>query len=55
MSASRIVLIVLCSLAFAACGQSGPLYLPGDPSDIQEAPPPVPPPETDDDEDDAAP
>jgi len=26
-------------LLFAACGQSGPLYLPGDPSQIQEPSP----------------
>ena len=24
-----------------ACGQSGPLYLPGDPSEIRQLPPPV--------------
>ena len=26
-------------LLFSACGQSGPLYLPGDPSEIQEPAP----------------
>ena len=29
------LLIVLCSLFAAGCGQKGPLYLPGDPSEIK--------------------
>ena len=29
------LLIVLCSLVAAGCGQKGPLYLPGDPSAIK--------------------
>ena len=34
------------------CGQSGPLYLPGDPSEVRQAPPPVEQ-EAEDDEEDA--
>ncbi len=36
----------------AGCGQSGPLYLPGDPSTIQTAPPQPEEPQQDDDEED---
>lgn len=33
---SRYVLIILIAFLFAAgCGQKGPLYLPGDPSEIK--------------------
>jgi predicted small lipoprotein YifL len=35
---------------FTGCGQSGPLYLPGDPSEVRRAPPPV---EEEDDEEEA--
>ncbi len=32
----KILLVLLCSIfAIAACGQKGPLFLPGDPSTIQ--------------------
>lgn len=42
-------------LLVSACGQSGPLYLPGNPSQVQEPPPPPEQPaERDDDEDDEA-
>ena len=34
------------------CGQSGPLYLPGDPSEVRQAPPPVEE-EAEDDEEEA--
>jgi len=56
MSVSRIALITLWLTALAACGQSGPLYLPGNPSDVQEVPAPEPAPDDgdEDDEDDAA-
>ncbi len=39
---SRYLLALMLGFLFAAgCGQSGPLYLPGDPSEIRtEAPPP---------------
>ena len=34
------LLIVLAALLFvAACGQSGPLYIPGNPSKVQQPPP----------------
>lgn len=38
--------------AIAACGQSGPLYLPGDPSTIQTQPPQPEEPEQDEEETD---
>jgi predicted small lipoprotein YifL len=31
--------LFLCALLVAACGQSGPLYLPGNPSTMSEPPP----------------
>ena len=34
---TRFLLLFL--LFLGACGQSGPLYLPGDPSEIRDAPP----------------
>jgi predicted small lipoprotein YifL len=40
---TRLILLlaaVSCFL-FAGCGQSGPLYLPGDPSEIRDAPRPI--------------
>ena len=40
---NRLILLIAaiaCSALFG-CGQSGPLYLPGDPSQIREAPRPV--------------
>ncbi len=51
---SRIALAaLLLILSLVACGQSGPLYLPGDPSEVQNLPTQVPElPEEDDDEDD---
>ena len=45
---TRSLLVLL--LFLAACGQSGPLYLPGDPSEIRDAPPQ--PSETDSEEED---
>ena len=59
MNAVRKLLVSLFLLgALAACGQSGPLYLPGNPSEVQNPPSQVPEPpqqavEDDDDEEDA--
>ena len=37
----RIILaLALLGGVLAGCGQSGPLYLPGDPSSVMNAPPP---------------
>ncbi len=54
MSHSRIALAaLLLILSLVGCGQSGPLFLPGDPSEVQNLPTQVPElPEEDDDEDD---
>lgn len=54
MSHSRIALAALLLIfSLVGCGQSGPLYLPGDPSEVQNLPTQVPElPEEDDDEDD---
>ncbi len=52
---SRIALAaLLLILSLVGCGQSGPLYLPGDPSEVQNLPTQVPelPEDDDDDEDD---
>ena len=38
---TRIFAILLAAFALSACGQSGPLYVPGDPSSVQ-TPQPVP-------------
>jgi len=48
---TRLILILVAFSVFAlvGCGQSGPLYLPGDPSEIRQAPKPV---ESADDEED---
>lgn len=50
-----IVLILMSLTALAACGQKGPLFLPGDPSEIrsisQEGQPPSQPGEDDEDDD----
>ena len=46
---TRSLLVFL--LFLAACGQSGPLYLPGDPSEIRDAPPPQSEADSDEDED----
>ncbi len=47
----RRTLLALAALAslLAGCGQSGPLYLPGNPSEIKSAPPPQEQAETEDD------
>ncbi len=47
MKSTLILIAVLLSLgALSACGQSGPLYVPGDPSSVQQ---PQPAPESEDD------
>ena len=38
---TRIHALLALIFFLAACGQSGPLYLPGDPSEIQDAPQPA--------------
>ena len=40
---TRLILLVAAIFCFAlfGCGQSGPLYLPGDPSEVSNAPRPV--------------
>ena len=35
----RFALLLLSFFVIAACGQKGPLYLPGDPSQIRSIPP----------------
>lgn len=49
----RFILLIAAISCFAlfGCGQSGPLYLPGDPSQIREAPRPVENAEEEEDED----
>ncbi|MDX1499058.1 MAG: lipoprotein [Woeseiaceae bacterium] len=34
----RLITVVVLLVSFAACGQSGPLYLPGNPSSVQAPP-----------------
>ena len=41
MTRLTLLLVALVGFLLAGCGQSGPLYLPGDPSEIQQAPPRV--------------
>ena len=36
MTLSKILESLLFAFALAGCGQSGPLYVPGDPSSVQE-------------------
>jgi len=50
---NRYSLLLALSGAFllAGCGQSGPLYLPGNPSEIRNAPQPVESGQDDEDED----
>ena len=40
---TRLILLLAAISCFSllGCGQSGPLYLPGDPSEIRDAPPPA--------------
>lgn len=39
---ARFILAACAALTVGACGQKGPLYLPGDPSEIQTEIPPEP-------------
>jgi len=41
MTRFTLLLVAIFGFLLAGCGQSGPLYLPGDPSEIQQAPQPV--------------
>jgi predicted small lipoprotein YifL len=53
MRRPRLPLLLLCLAgAIAGCGQSGPLYLPGSPSEMTTLPP-APEEATDEEEDDA--
>ena len=54
MTQSKITLAsLLLIFSFVGCGQSGPLYLPGDPSEVQNLPSQLPQtPEVETDEDD---
>lgn len=40
---TRLILLIaaISCLALFGCGQSGPLYLPGDPSEVRDVPRPV--------------
>jgi predicted small lipoprotein YifL len=50
---TRLILLIAATscLALFGCGQSGPLYLPGDPSQVSDAPRPVEITEEEEDED----
>ena len=50
----RIACLFAFLLFLAACGQSGPLYLPGDPSEIRDAPQQPVESDNEDDEEDSA-
>jgi predicted small lipoprotein YifL len=39
---ARLIFAACAALLLGACGQKGPLYLPGDPSEIQTGIPPQP-------------
>ena len=49
MTSLILLSVAISCFALFGCGQSGPLYLPGDPSEIRQAPKPV---ESADDEED---
>ena len=53
MKSQHNLALILCLLFVAGCGQKGPLYLPGDPSEMKTDVPPQnqPQPEEEDDED----
>jgi predicted small lipoprotein YifL len=54
-SAARLIALIGFAVAIAACGQRGPLFLPGDPSSVQTEIPPVPPVPDDEPEDNGEP
>jgi predicted small lipoprotein YifL len=41
MTRLTLLFVALFGFLLTGCGQSGPLYLPGDPSEIQQAPRPA--------------
>ena len=41
MTRLTLLLVAMFGFLLASCGQSGPLYLPGDPSEIQQPPRPA--------------
>lgn len=49
---SKLLASLLLIFALAACGQSGPLYIPGDPSEVQNLPTQIPEVQDEDDDDD---
>ena len=51
MKSHYVLTLILCLLFVAGCGQKGPLYLPGDPSEMKTDVPPQSQPEDEDDED----
>jgi predicted small lipoprotein YifL len=51
MTRFTLLLVAVFGFLLAGCGQSGPLYLTGDPSEIQEPPKPVEIESEDDEED----
>ena len=38
---TKILAALLFAFALAGCGQSGPLYVPGDPSSVEQSPTPA--------------
>ena len=49
---TRLYLLLAFIFFLAGCGQSGPLYIPGDPSEVRDPPPAA---ETESDEEDEKP
>lgn len=45
----KVLALTLLGGLLGGCGQSGPLYLPGDPSEVMSAPPQQQPPEPEED------
>jgi predicted small lipoprotein YifL len=41
MTRLTLLLVALSGFLLAGCGQSGPLYIAGDPSEIRQPPPPA--------------
>lgn len=50
INSSKTLTVLALLLLLSACGQSGPLYIPGNPSEVREPPPDTS--STDEDEDD---
>lgn len=53
-TAVALLLVMLTAMLLAGCGQSGPLYLPGNPSQVQAPPAEIEDEEDEDDEEDEA-